>query len=231
MLLENPVLFKRCCYIRQGFVIEVVRTIKEAEEKWEKGKYDLLVLDVSLPDGSGFDFCKMVRQVSNVPIIFLTAYSSETDKIMGFSSGADDYIVKPFSMMEMVSRVKAVLRRFTNGTAFQTQAASVQLPEQSGDFVSYPDLIVNQTNYSVIYQDEPLDMPPKELELLYYLASNPNRVFTRDQLLDAVWSFDYYGDSRTVDVHVKRLREKLEGVSEQWEIRTIWSVGYKFEVL
>ncbi len=177
----------------------------------------LILLDVMLPKLDGWQVCRKIRQTSDVPIIMLSAKGETFDKILGLELGADDYVVKPFEAKEVVARIKAVLRR--------SVAPQVDLPKE----VNYENLTVNITNYELKVRGEHVYAPPKELELLFHLASNPNRVFTRDQLLDEVWGFDYYGDSRTVDVHIKRLREKLEGVSDKWELKTVWSVGYKFE--
>ena len=177
---------------------------------------NLILLDIMLPKIDGRQVCREIREVSDTPIIMLTAKGETFDKVLGLNLGADDYITKPFDSKEVVARVKAVLRRF--------HPAENDLKE-----VSYDKLTINLTNYSMIVNDEKIDTPPKELELIFHLASNPNRVFTRNQLLDEVWGFDYYGDSRTVDVHVKRLREKLENVSDKWALNTVWGVGYKFE--
>ena len=179
---------------------------------------DLILLDIMLPKLDGWQVCREIRKRSSVPIIMTTAKGETFDKVLGLELGADDYVVKPFDSKEVVARVKAVLRR-----AAAENAAPVKE-------VRFDKLVVNLTNYELIVDGKPVNTPPKELELIFHLASNPNRVYTRDQLLDEVWGFDYYGDSRTVDVHVKRLREKLEGVSDQWSLRTVWGVGYKFEV-
>lgn len=178
----------------------------------------LILLDIMLPKMDGWQVCREIRKYSSVPIIMLTAKGEVFDKVLGLELGADDYVTKPFEAKEVVARVKAVLRR----TA----------PDESNTVkqVEFDKLIINLTNYELIVDGKQIDTPPKELELIYHLASNPNRVYTRDQLLDEVWGFDYYGDSRTVDVHVKRLREKLEGVSDEWSLKTVWGVGYKFEV-
>lgn len=178
----------------------------------------LILLDIMLPKMDGWQVCREIRKSSSVPIIMLTAKGEVFDKVLGLELGADDYVTKPFEAKEVVARVKAVLRR----TA----------PDESNTVkqVEFDKLIINLTNYELIVDGKQIDTPPKELELIYHLASNPNRVYTRDQLLDEVWGFDYYGDSRTVDVHVKRLREKLEGVSDEWSLKTVWGVGYKFEV-
>ncbi len=186
------------------------------------GKYGLILLDLMLPGMDGYQVCREVRSRLTLPIIMLSAKGEVFDKVLGLELGADDYIEKPFDSKEMVARVKAVLRRYKAAPAAPVETVSDKCAE-------YPDLIVNLTNYSVMYMGQQIDMPPKELELLFYLASNPNRVYTRDQLLDEVWGFEYYGDSRTVDVHIKRLREKIHDHS-LWKIATIWGIGYKFEV-
>ncbi len=180
---------------------------------------DLILLDIMMPLLDGWQVCREIRKNSNVPIIMLTAKSETFDKVLGLELGADDYITKPFESKEVVARIKAVLRR----TAESEKTDGVKE-------VRYDKLRINITNYELEVNGENIDTPPKELELVYHLASNPNRVYTRDQLLDEVWGFDYYGDSRTVDVHVKRLREKLEGISDKWSLKTVWGVGYKFEV-
>ena len=187
---------------------------------------DLILLDLMLPEMNGFDVCRKLREAgSSVPILMLTAREEETDKVLGLELGADDYMIKPFDSKELVARVKAVLRRYQ--PPVQTPASSVT--EQHGNFVEYPDLIVNLTNYSVIYNGHSIELPPKELELLYFLASSPNQVFTREQLLDHIWGYEYIGDTRTVDVHIKRLREKIKG-NDKWALTTVWGIGYKFEV-
>ncbi len=180
---------------------------------------DLILLDIMLPLLDGWQVCREIRKNSNVPIIMLTAKGETFDKVLGLELGADDYITKPFETKEVIARIKAVLRRVSDS-------------DKTDDVkeVRYENIIINITNYELIVCGNQIDTPPKELELIYHLASNPNRVYTRDQLLDEVWGFDYYGDSRTVDVHVKRLREKLEGVSQKWSLKTVWGVGYKFEV-
>lgn len=178
---------------------------------------DLVLLDIMLPKLDGWQVCREIRKDSDVPIIMITAKSETFDKILGLELGADDYVSKPFDAKEVVARVRAVLRRSINDDASSVKE------------VKYDKLCINLTNYELIVDGKQIDTPPKELELIYHLASNPNRVYTRDQLLDEVWGFDYYGDSRTVDVHVKRLREKLENVSDKWCLKTVWGVGYKFE--
>ena len=172
-----------------------------------------------MPGLDGWQVCREIRKKSNVPIIMITAKGETFDKVLGLELGADDYVVKPFDAKEIVARIKAVLRRTVNGVQ----------PENTVREVSFDKLVVNMTKYELKVDGRVVDTPPKELELLFHLASNPNRVYTRDQLLDEVWGFEYYGDSRTVDVHIKRLREKLEGISEKWTLKTVWGVGYKFE--
>lgn len=181
---------------------------------------DLVLLDIMLPKKDGWQVCREIRKTSSAPIIMLTAKGETFDKVLGLELGADDYVVKPFDAKEVMARVKAVLRR-TTGDSEST--------ETEKKVVIYDNLEINIQNYEMKVKGVPVDTPPKELELIYHFASNPNRVYTRDQLLDEVWGFDYYGDSRTVDVHVKRLREKLEGVSDKWCLKTVWGVGYKFE--
>ncbi|NLX93572.1 MAG: response regulator transcription factor [Clostridiales bacterium] len=184
---------------------------------FQESQPDLVLLDIMLPQLDGWQVCREIRKTSDKPIIMLTAKGETFDKVLGLELGADDYVVKPFDAKEVVARVKAVLRR-TSGS-----------PEDAIKEVVFDKLSINLTNYELRVNGKKVDTPPKEMELIYHLASNPNRVYTRDQLLDEVWGFDYYGDSRTVDVHVKRLREKLEGASDKWELKTVWSVGYKFE--
>ena len=195
---------------------------EEAVQTILNGTYDLILLDVMLPGMDGYQVCREIRHDSDVPIIMLSAKGEVFDKVLGLELGADDYIIKPFDSKELVARVKAVLRRFQPSRTIPVSATA-------GKCVEYPDLIINQTNYSVIYQGRTVDMPPKELELLYFLASSPNQVFTREQLLDHIWGYEYIGDTRTVDVHIKRLREKIKDHAS-WAITTVWGIGYKFEV-
>lgn len=203
---------------KAGFLTVIANDGVEAIEKTEKHNPDLILLDVMMPRLDGWQVCREVRKKYDTPIIMLTAKDETFDKILGLELGADDYISKPFDTKEVIARINAVLRR--------TSIKSANSVEE----VRFDKLIINLTNYELIVDGNKIDTPPKELELIYHLASNPNRVYTRDQLLDEVWGFDYYGDSRTVDVHVKRLREKLESVSSNWALRTVWGVGYKFEV-
>ena len=205
---------------KEGFEVVMAHDGEEAVARFESEKPSLILLDIMMPKLDGWQVCRQIRQKSDCPIIMLTAKGETFDKVLGLELGADDYVVKPFDTKEIVARIKAVLRR--SGPA---GAAANEVKE-----VSYDKLTVNMTRYELKVDGKVVDAPPKELELLFHLASNSNRVFTRDQLLDEVWGFEYYGDSRTVDVHIKRLREKLEGVSDQWSLKTVWGVGYKFEV-
>ncbi|MFV0464427.1 MAG: response regulator [Lachnospiraceae bacterium] len=201
------------------------KTVNDGEDAllaFDQYSPNLILLDLMLPGIDGYQVCREVRAKSNVPIIMLSAKGEIFDKVLGLELGADDYIMKPFDSKELVARVKAVLRRFTQ----QTRQDSILAETKS---VQFPDLVVNLTNYSVIYQGKSLEMPPKELELLYFLASSPNQVFTREQLLDHIWGYEYIGDTRTVDVHVKRLREKIKD-HPSWALTTVWGIGYKFEV-
>ncbi len=204
---------------KDGFETVVASDGAQAVEFAEKHNPDLILLDIMLPKLDGWQVCREIRKTSNTPIIMLTAKGETFDKILGLELGADDYVSKPFDTKEVIARIKAVLRR-SNDSEKNEKIKEVR----------FDKLIINLTNYELIVNGEKIDTPPKELELVYHLASNPNRVYTRDQLLDEVWGFDYYGDSRTVDVHVKRLREKLENVSDKWCLKTVWGVGYKFEV-
>ena len=204
---------------KDGFDTVVANDGEQAVEYASKYSPDLILLDIMLPKLDGWQVCREIRKTSETPIIMLTAKGETFDKILGLELGADDYVSKPFNTKEVIARIKAVLRR-TNDSDKGTQISEVR----------YDKLRINLTNYELEVNGVKIDTPPKELELIYHLASNPNRVYTRDQLLDEVWGFDYYGDSRTVDVHVKRLREKLENVSDEWSLKTVWGVGYKFEV-
>lgn len=213
---------------KECFDTRIVNDGEEALEQFDTYAPNLILLDLMLPGMDGYEICREIRKNSTVPIIMLSAKGEIFDKVLGLELGADDYIIKPFDSKELVARVKAVLRRFTNANA-QIQPEAPAVPEQTGEYVTYPDLIINQTNYSVHYQGQILEMPPKELELLYFLASHPNQVFTREQLLDHIWGYDYIGDTRTVDVHIKRLREKIKD-HDTWGLATVWGIGYKFEV-
>jgi DNA-binding response OmpR family regulator len=202
---------------KEGYAVVMEHNGVDAVNTFNTENPDLVLLDIMLPQLDGWQVCREIRKVSEKPIIMLTAKDETFDKVLGLELGADDYVTKPFDTKEIVARIKAVLRRTS-----ATKGSDMKE-------VRYDKLVINLSNYDMKVDGVSVDTPPKELELIYYLASNPDRVFTRDQLLDDVWGFDYYGDSRTVDVHIKRLRDKLKGVSDEWELRTIWSVGYKFE--
>ncbi|RPF47539.1 DNA-binding response OmpR family regulator [Hydrogenoanaerobacterium saccharovorans] len=204
---------------KEGYTVVLAYDGEEALAKFGAENPDILLLDVMMPKLDGWQVCREIRKKSELPIIMVTAKGETFDKVLGLELGADDYVVKPFDAKEIVARIKAVMRR-TGKTATENNVKEV----------SFDKLVVNMTKYELKVDGKVVDTPPKELELLFHLASNPNRVYTRDQLLDEVWGFEYYGDSRTVDVHVKRLREKLEGVSDKWALKTVWGVGYKFEV-
>ena len=215
---ENICELLRLYLEKENFQVITCADGQSAVELEKTERPSLILLDIMLPKLDGWQVCREIRKNSDVPIIMVTAKSDTFDKILGLELGADDYVAKPFDAKEVVARVKAVLRRNSNDTASKTKV------------VTFDKMTINIENYELIVDGKNIDTPPKELELVFHLASNPNRVYTRDQLLDEVWGFDYYGDSRTVDVHVKRLREKLENVSEQWSLKTVWGVGYKFEV-
>ncbi|MDY3919611.1 MAG: response regulator transcription factor [Candidatus Limivivens sp.] len=206
---------------KECFDTRIVADGEAALREFDTYAPNLILLDLMLPGIDGYQVCRELRQRSNVPIIMLSAKGEIFDKVLGLELGADDYIIKPFDSKELVARVKAVLRRF--------QPDKTPARKATGKIVEYPDLVVNLTNYSVIYQGKTVDMPPKELELLYFLASSPNQVFTREQLLDHIWGYEYIGDTRTVDVHIKRLREKIKDHAS-WSLATVWGIGYKFEV-
>lgn len=210
---------------KECFETKIVGDGEEALRVFPEFQPNLILLDLMLPGIDGYQVCRELRSTSQVPIIMLSAKGEIFDKVLGLELGADDYMIKPFDSKELVARVKAVLRRYQ--LPVQMPASSVT--EQHGNFVEYPDLIVNLTNYSVIYNGHSIELPPKELELLYFLASSPNQVFTREQLLNHIWGYEYIGDTRTVDVHIKRLREKIKG-NDKWALTTVWGIGYKFEV-
>ena len=210
---------------KECFETKIVGDGEEALRVFPEFQPNLILLDLMLPGIDGYQVCRELRSTSQVPIIMLSAKGEIFDKVLGLELGADDYMIKPFDSKELVARVKAVLRRYQ--LPVQMPASSVT--EQHGNFVEYPDLIVNLTNYSVIYNGHSIELPPKELELLYSLASSPTQVFTREQLLDHIWGYEYIGDTRTVDVHIKRLREKIKG-NDKWALTTVWGIGYKFEV-
>lgn len=212
---------------KECFETMMVYDGEEALKVFPSFKPNLMLLDLMLPGIDGYQVCRELRASSQVPIIMLSAKGEIFDKVLGLELGADDYMIKPFDSKELVARVKAVLRRFQ--PIQSVSASSASATDQQGDYVEYPDLIVNLTNYSVIYMGHSVEMPPKELELLYFLASSPNQVFTREQLLDHIWGYEYIGDTRTVDVHIKRLREKIKDHTN-WTLTTVWGIGYKFEV-
>lgn len=200
---------------REGYTVLEAENGVEGIKKWKSDKPDMLLLDVMMPVMDGWAVCREIRAESDVPIIMLTAKGETADRVSGLEMGADDYIVKPLEMPEVIARVRAVFRRMA--------------PDDAPEKLSFDNLVIDKQAYDLVIKGKRVDAPPKEIELLYFLASSPNRVFTRAQLLDDVWGFDYFGDTRTIDVHVKRLREKLEGVSDKWELKTVWGVGYKFE--
>ena len=205
---------------KECYEVKIVTDGEQALQVFDSFAPNLILLDLMLPGIDGYQVCREIRTRSNTPIIMLSAKGEIFDKVLGLELGADDYMIKPFDSKELVARVKAVLRRF--------QPARPETGSES-KIVQYPDLIINQTNYSVIYQGHTVEMPPKELELLHFLASSPNQVFTREQLLDHIWGYEYIGDTRTVDVHIKRLREKIKD-HDSWRLATVWGIGYKFEV-
>ena len=204
--------------VKEGFEVRIAADGGKAIAEFQKSVPDLILLDIMLPVMDGWSVCAKIRETSKVPIIMLTAKSEVFDRIQGLEMGADDYIVKPFEMKELLARINAVLRR-------------TEIPVDTSKVLRFDKLIINLDAYELTVDGKKIDTPPKELELLYHLAATPNRVYTRNQLLDEVWGFDYFGDSRTVDVHIKRLREKIENVSDQWALKTVWGVGYKFELL
>ena len=205
---------------KEFYEVQIVEDGEQALQVFDTFQPNLILLDLMLPGMDGYQVCREIRRRSNTPIIMLSAKGEVFDKVLGLELGADDYMIKPFDSKELVARVKAVLRRFNPSPSEATPIANLG---------QNPDLNINQTNYSVIYRGERVDMPPKELELLYFLASSPNQVFTREQLLDHIWGYEYIGDTRTVDVHIKRLREKIKD-HEAWRLATVWGIGYKFEV-
>lgn len=214
----------RLYFMKDGFTVELVNNGLEALSTFNSFAPDIVILDLMLPGKDGYDICREIRKTSNVPIIMLTARSETLDKVVGLELGADDYISKPFDAQEFMARVKAVMRRSN------TVSEPVATDE---DKIIYKDFLVDKSSYTAVVNGVQMDMPPKELELLFFLATHPNRVFTREQLLGQVWGYDFFGESRTVDVHVKRIRERIEatGGSDAWQIKTVWGVGYKFELL
>ena len=203
---------------KEGYEVTLALDGVKGVEQFRSVQPDLVLLDVMLPGLDGWGVCRTIRAEAKTPIIMLTAKSETEDKVYGLKQGADDYITKPFEMKEVLARIEAVLRR------------SGMEPEKNSRRLTFDKLIIDMEAFELTVDGKKLSIPPKEMELLFHLASSPNRVYTRNQLLDEVWGFDYFGDTRTVDVHIKRLREKLEGVSDQWDLKTVWSVGYKFEV-
>lgn len=206
---------------KEGYQVTVANDGEEGLEKFNQVKPDMVLLDVMMPKMDGLEVCRRIRKAGNTPVMMLTAKGETFDKVLGLELGADDYMVKPFDAKEVVARIKAVLRRCQTTTA---------AAESTEGVIEFDNLRLDMNSYELRVKDKVVEAPPKELELLNCLASHPNRVYTRDQLLDEVWGFEYYGDSRTIDVHVKRLREKLAGASDKWELKTVWGVGYKFEV-
>ena len=204
--------------VKEGFDVRIAADGGRAIEEFGKQNFDLILLDIMLPVMDGWSVCAKIRETSKIPIIMLTAKGEVMDRIQGLEMGADDYIVKPFEMKELIARINAVLRR-------------TEIPVDTSKRLSFDKLTIDLDSYELVVDGKKVDTPPKELELLYHLASTPNRVYTRNQLLDEVWGFDYFGDSRTVDVHIKRLREKVENISDQWALKTVWGVGYKFEMI
>jgi DNA-binding response OmpR family regulator len=202
---------------KEGYESRAVYNGKQALEVFREFTPNLVILDIMLPGIDGWQVCREIRKFSSIPIIMLSARDETFDKVLGLELGADDYVVKPFEPKELIARVKAVLRRY--------ERQDTELEQ-----LIFPGLVINKSNYTIRIQGKEMELPPKELELLFFLGSNPNKVFTREQLLEKVWGFDFYGDTRTVDVHVKRLREKLDPPDIHWQLKTVWGVGYKFEV-
>ena len=205
---------------KEGYKVILASDGGQGLEEFRANQPQLVLLDVMMPVMDGWQVCKAIREAGNTPVIMLTAKGETDDKVMGLKAGADDYVTKPFEMKELLARIEAVLRR-----------AEIQTEKPKARRLVFDKLTIDMDSFELTVDGKKVDAPPKEMELLFYLASSPNRVYTRNQLLDEVWGFDYFGDSRTVDVHVKRLREKLEGASESWGLKTVWGVGYKFEVL
>ena len=203
--------------VSDGYKVFKANNALDGLEILEKEEIHLVLLDIMMPGMDGLEMCRKIRETNNIPIIMLSAKSTDLDKILGLGTGADDYVVKPFEMKELIARINAVLRR-------------TEIPNDTSKRLTFDKLVIDLDSYELIVDGKKIDTPPKELELLYHLASTPNRVYTRNQLLDEVWGFDYFGDSRTVDVHIKRLWEKIENVSSQWALKTVWGVGYKFEL-
>ena len=209
---------------KECFQCEIAEDGETALRKHEEFRPDLILLDIMLPGMDGYDVCREIRKQYTTPIIMLSAKGEVFDKVLGLELGADDYMIKPFDTKEMVARVNAVLRRYKPSAGSETTAAS----KEEGEVVRYTDLVISLSNYSVTYKGKPVEMPPKELELLFFLATHPNQVFTREQLLDRIWGYEYVGETRTVDVHIKRLRAKIKD-HQEWALATVWGIGYKFE--
>jgi DNA-binding response OmpR family regulator len=210
-----------CLYMeKEGYIVETASNGGEALAKFRAFKPDIILLDIMMPVLDGWEVCHTIRKESKTPIIMLTAKGETSDRVTGLELGADDYIPKPFEMREVLARIRAVMRRYR----------ACGEDEEKSNVITLDNLVINMESYQITVAGVPMDIPPKEIELLYFLAKNANKVFTRDQLLDQVWGFEYFGDTRTVDVHIKRLREKLEGVSDKWSLKTVWGVGYKFEL-
>ena len=218
---EQNIVLSLSLALRKEFEVDAALTAAEGLAKLRAGTYELVLLDLMLPVLDGWGVLRAIRQDGKTPVIMLTAKGETIDKVAGLKQGADDYITKPFEMKEVLARIEAVLRRASDAEG------SKEKPRR----LVFDKLVIDLDSFELIVDGKRVETPPKEMELLYHLASSPNRVYTRNQLLDEVWGFDYFGDSRTVDVHIKRLREKLEGVSDQWSLKTVWGVGYKFEVV
>ena len=216
---SNIAVLLRLYMEKEGYEVTIAADGGEALRLYRTVRPHIILLDVMMPVADGWQVCNEIRKDSDVPIIMLTARGETSDKVSGLDSGADDYMVKPFEMREVIARVNAVMRRTLSAESVNTHS------------VSFDNLFINLDNYQLYLRGKLVDVPPKEIELLYFLASNPHKVFTREQLLDHVWGFEYTGDTRTVDVHIKRLREKLDGVSNRWMLKTVWGVGYKFELV
>lgn len=208
----------RLYFEKEGFAVVIANDGNKALECFASTSPDVVILDIMMPYADGLQVCREIRKTSQTPIIMLSAKGETFDKVLGLELGADDYMVKPFEPKELIARVKAVLRR--------TKVTEIENHEE----VTFPNLVVNKTTYTVTLNGKEVQMPPKELELLFFLSSNPNKVYTRDQLLEFIWGYDFFGDSRTVDVHIKRLREKIDDPTQPWQIKTVWGIGYKFEV-
>lgn len=224
----NIVEVLRLYFDKDGFAVISCLTGERAYDTFLVSQPDIVILDLMLPGRDGYDICREIRKVSDTPIIMLTARTDTLDKVVGLELGADDYVQKPFEPKELLARVKAVLRRVEKK---EETISPIPETKEASEVVQYQGLVIDKARYAVLVDGQEIEMPPKELELLFFLASHPNRVFTREQLLENVWGYDFYGESRTVDVHVKRIREKIEDVTRivNWQIKTVWGVGYKFE--